>query len=508
MLNHDRLRGDTGATVSASRESERSCTRASRPRSKPLTSNDKSPTSESTTPTLRWSGTSEVAFEEGDRASKPFWTERLGVSACALWSPTETVSPVSASSGSSGSSRVQGANSWFSVRSLQAPRLSSSKTCSPLSRLSPPESMDSGPTLERCKLISFHPTKNQARLLRKQMDASRWHYNRAVEYLRQPSTRASLKEVWAAMKEDEEGKRRREVCGYDAAYQAVKDAVLAMQVLKKNSARDGQRRELHFRSRRSDQNLFLLRLRPRMPKHAEPLPLREAVPEAAWGRTARVLYQSGQWFLSVLDPARVGRHEDKRVIALDPGVRKFVVGFDEDGLITRVGEQDFQRLARLCVCLDGLVSKRVRAPRRKKPSLRRAERRLRSRIKNLVGDMHRKVACWLTGNYSHIVLPPFETSQMVQRLRRRIRSKTVRAMLSWSHYAFARRLVAKAEERGVVVIRCSEAYTSKTNPWTGEVETIGAREMIHGVDRDDRGALNIMLRALGSAPATAEPSCA
>ncbi len=55
-----------------------------------------------------------------------------------------------------------------------------------------------------------------------------------------------------------------------------------------------------------------------------------------------------------------------------------------------------------------------------------------------------------------------ETSEMVERGRRRIRSKTARNLLSLAHYRFGMFLRHKAAEFGVTVLRVNEAYTAKT----------------------------------------------
>ena len=71
-------------------------------------------------------------------------------------------------------------------------------------------------------------------------------------------------------------------------------------------------------------------------------------------------------------------------------------------------------------------------------------------------------------SFDVILLPTFETSEMVERSRRRIRSKTVRNLLNLAHYKFKLFIKNKAAETGAVVLDVDEAYTSKTVSWTGE----------------------------------------
>ena len=66
--------------------------------------------------------------------------------------------------------------------------------------------------------------------------------------------------------------------------------------------------------------------------------------------------------------------------------------------------------------------------------MRLAQRRIRKRIRNLVDELHHQCARWLVDNFDLILLPTFEVSQMVKRGVRKIRSKSVRSMLTWAHY--------------------------------------------------------------------------
>ena len=142
--------------------------------------------------------------------------------------------------------------------------------------------------------------------------------------------------------------------------------------------------------------------------------------------------------------------------------------------------------------------------------MRRAAGRMRIRIENLIQELHRQAARFLVRNFDVILLPTFETSEMVERGRRRIGSKTVRNLLGLAHYRFGMFLRHKAAEFGVVVISVSEAYTTKAVSWTGELlEDVGSSSVVVGqdgerMDRDHNGARGIYLRALGDIPALRE----
>jgi hypothetical protein len=50
---------------------------------------------------------------------------------------------------------------------------------------------------------------------------------------------------------------------------------------------------------------------------------------------------------------------------------------------------------------------------------------------------------------------------MVAKVKRKIRSKTARAMLTWAHYRFKLTLRHQAEITGATVVDVTEEYTSK-----------------------------------------------
>ena len=72
-----------------------------------------------------------------------------------------------------------------------------------------------------------------------------------------------------------------------------------------------------------------------------------------------------------------------------------------------------------------------------------------------------------------ILLPGFETSEMVERGQRRIRSKTVRNLLTLAHYRFKLFIKDKSLETGAIVLD-KRSLHDKTVSWTGEVlENLG-----------------------------------
>ena len=103
-----------------------------------------------------------------------------------------------------------------------------------------------------------------------------------------------------------------------------------------------------------------------------------------------------------------------------------------------------------------------------------------------------------------ILLPKFDTPNMVKRGQRNIRSKTARSMLKWAHCRFRETLKAKVTlySRCVLYI-CEEPYTSKTCGSCGHIhQKLGSNKAFvcpkcaYKADRDINAARNILLRFL------------
>ncbi|NEO44758.1 MAG: transposase [Moorea sp. SIO4A3] len=215
----------------------------------------------------------------------------------------------------------------------------------------------------------------------------------------------------------------------------------------------------------------------------------------------------GRWLISFAIEEKVEvRSVPQRAIALDPGVRTFLTGFDGQKFVD-LGVGDIGRIYRLCSYLDDLISRAALAKgssnKRKRFKLRKAAQRIRVKIRNLINEAHKKISCYLTSEYQVIYLPKFETSQMVSKSKRKIRSKTVRAMMNWAHYRFKMTLKHQAAKRGCFVVDVTEEYTSKTCTKCGHVHSklggskkFACSECGHTLDRDHNGAFGIFLKAL------------
>ena len=196
----------------------------------------------------------------------------------------------------------------------------------------------------------------------------------------------------------------------------------------------------------------------------------------------------------------------QNIVALDPGIRTFQTAFSPENLnaFVEFGKSDIERITRLCLHLDKLLSSYDSSESyQRRRRLKKAINRLRLRIFRLKKDCHHRCCDYLTKNYDVILLPRFEVSQMIIRKKRKLRKKSVRELLNWSHFMFQQSLLKKAEERGKKVIIVTEEYTSKTCCNCGWIhqklkgsKVFKCKECGVTIDRDFNGAVNILIKYL------------
>ena len=183
-----------------------------------------------------------------------------------------------------------------------------------------------------------------------------------------------------------------------------------------------------------------------------------------------------------------------------------MTGYDADGLLAEWGRGDMCRIFRLLRQLDDLL-RRMHADgvrHRQRYKMKKAADRIRLKVRNLVDEVHKRLAKWLCENYRCVLIPEFQTSRMVRRGQRRLNRRSVRGMLTWGHYRFRQRLLSKAREYPWCrVIVTQEPYTSKTcgacgwiNHRLGGSKVFRCRQCAFVADRDANGARNILLRHL------------
>ena len=383
--------------------------------------------------------------------------------------------------------------------------------------------------MTKSKKIEIFPTEKQKAILHKWFGTSRYVYNESVSALDAKETPKTFKGLVPIVFDQlpewhVETPRQIKVGAVMDACQAVSHAKIKAKATRKRQnvkfrSRKHPRQTLYLRADSLKRNGFYVRLLGDM-KMSEPLPAKPQgtgkVSERdtdAEVKDSQLIMENGRYFLCVsYVEKKKTRDPSDRIVALDPGVRDFMTFFSEDRF-GWLGMQCINRIQRLCQHCDNLLSRATQEKRPLRRALRKAANRIKVKIRNLIDELHKKVAHFLVTNFDIILLPTFQTQQMTKRGARKLRKKSVRQMLTLSHYRFKVFLKQKAKEYGVQVIDVCEAYTSKTVSWTGEiVANLGGSRVIkslegHQMDRDLNGARGIFIknvaRALTVRPCTA-----
>ena len=319
-------------------------------------------------------------------------------------------------------------------------------------------------------------------------DAARWCFNETVARLK---AAPELKANWKALKTGiiHAVPERLKDTPYQVRSIGVRDACRAMSEVKRRNKElgpgipPGEYHQLHYRSRKAPKQGC------HVPKSAVTefgayytipgnLRMTGNLPEEHGD--SRLTLHNGQYHLAVTMPARRQPGETQaRAVALDPGIRNFLTWFSETDT-GHIGPGDFGKIQRLCHHLDDLLSRAKLEKRRfAKRNKYRAAARMRVRISNLIDELHHQAARWLVDHFDIILLPTFESSDMARRGARKLRSKSIRYLLTYAHYRFQQFLVWKAWQSDKELLLVNEAYTSKTCSWSGEIiAKLGGRKVI------------------------------
>ncbi len=271
----------------------------------------------------------------------------------------------------------------------------------------------------------------------------------------------------------------------------------------------GEQCDFSFRRRRDSKQSFVVeRL-----ANGGPFPtflkchLTEAIPSEAAGKMANVVRENGRWFLTCKVKVPVAAESQGRAtVACDPGVRTFLATYSLSDCAF-IGHGFAAKVRPMLLQLDKLLGRRKcltnikdwkQGHRDRFRSLQKRINSIFNKVRDLTNDLHRRAADFLTKNYDVILLPTFETSEMVSKGSRKITSRVVRSMLSLGHYRFKQFLIWMAYKRGKTVVECGEAWTSRTDSRNGIVVDLGSREWINKLHRDVNGPRGIFLRALAA----------
>ena len=186
------------------------------------------------------------------------------------------------------------------------------------------------------------------------------------------------------------------------------------------------------------------------------------------------------------------------ICSLDPGVRTFQTLYSPNKMICELSPNN-DKIKKLREKINDLTIKQNTEPSLF-DKLRRCLAKRRHKLKNLVDDMHWKIANFLCKRFNNILIGKMSTCGIVKRLNH-MTSVNKRLTYALSHFTFRCRLQCKAEEYGVNCREVCEAYTSKTCGNCGEINEqlrdskIFTCPTCHFViDRDIGAARNIFIK--------------
>jgi putative transposase len=217
-------------------------------------------------------------------------------------------------------------------------------------------------------------------------------------------------------------------------------------------------------------------------------------------KECKIQYKDNKWYILIPhEPKPKIVIPERTVCALDPGARCFQTLYSPEGVIKF--QHNRELLNRLHKKLDHLQSLRSKKWIRSN-NYKRIRQKIYCKIGWIVDQIHYSTINELK-HYNHILLPTFESQELVS--KNRLRSKTNRELMSLQHYTFKQRLKSSLYfQQDTKLYLVSEAYTSKTCTRCGVLNDIGSNEIYHCkecglvIDRDINGARNILLKNICS----------
>jgi putative transposase len=192
---------------------------------------------------------------------------------------------------------------------------------------------------------------------------------------------------------------------------------------------------------------------------------------------------------------------------VDPGGRTFLTVYCPEGVVMKIGDGTYDLLKHKLIKADNCMSaatllKSAGGHGWKVKRIRRRAQALRTKVRNVIRDLHRKTCSLLCANFNAIFLPPLDVTGMSQIGNRVINNKAVRNLMTFAHGEFRVTLNRYAADRGVIVTPVSEAYTTKTCTRCGVQNDVGAARHVScsgcglRMERDIAGSRNVALRCL------------
>lgn len=485
-----------------------------------------------------------------EKVLKPFWTKQCTILSQKLWLPIETDYVVSHSNFWNGSSIKMELNSWFSIKKMNNPlNKNSLMTSSPLFTSIPVEKWEKD--VIRTRKIRLYPTNEQQKIMKGWMSTRRYVYNKVLAHIKKDKEKITFfdlrnkyvtaknnpnvefwetetpKDIRAGAVSDVVNNyktsfsllKNRQISGFNMRFQSKKikepsieiplSAVKAtiekvkrtkeeIEIVQAKIAENKKASEIKTKVKitKKDGGIFIYK---DIMKTKIKISKRQLKKDIIIENDCRLQLKNNQWFLVAPINVKEEKIEQKKeYCALDPGSRSFQTIYSE----TCVEQIKINKeiIKKLQVKLDHFKSLRDKKLIRKQ-SFKNRERRIYIKINNLMDELHHKTINYITKEYKSIIIPSFESQDMVKNSNNRYLN---RSLLQLKHYQFQQRLKSKCEVRGCRMEICTEEYTSKTCGRCGELNDVKALDVYSCnkcklvIDRDVNGARNIYIKVLNN----------
>lgn len=203
-----------------------------------------------------------------------------------------------------------------------------------------------------------------------------------------------------------------------------------------------------------------------------------------------------QYYLAIpIDSIAKPKSDNKRIIALDPGVRTFLTGYDPNHKSI-----EFHYGNRTDI-LDKLKFKikQLRFDRERNRIKKRTLTRLDLKKEYNINELHYKSIHYLVNNYDLIFLEQFDSQKCVKGSKQKTNNRRINNL---KPYEFRTRLLYKAGLSGKIVKVVKAYHTSKTCANCGNYQDNGSSKVYDCTqckqvsDRDLNAAKNILLKGL------------
>ena len=449
-------------------------------------------------------------MQTSEKGCKPFWDDSCEIISSHLLSHPQ-IDSASLESISYLSKMVE--NSWFLTERKLHQNENSQKTYLQSYINSLIDYTDLEDTQIKSRKIRIYPTQQQKILFKQWFGVSRKFYNETLTTYKNGSEKTWDKVYKDIAEQNKEHDYIKSV-PYQIKKIAVRDYNKALFINKIKAKRLGKPFEMKFRSKKNPKQSCYI------PKSAisssgiyHTIAGKLKMKERAWFENediidCRLVLEFGKWFIVIPKEIKTSPIENQEgVVAIDPGVRTFATYFSTEGYFGKLGKEAFDRILKLNLKIDKLLGKiSTEKDKNKKSNLKRSIFNIRFKIRNLIDELHWKTIKFFTSRFKVIIFPPFNVSEMIKKSNRKLHKKVIRSMNCFRFFKFKERLKLKCKENGVTFIESSEAFTSRTNSFTGElIENLGSKEKFMfnniSVDRDINGARNILIRAMRDASA-------